>query len=240
MTPKQMHAAMAQIVDKPGYPLLKHYRSDFEELDLTYLENAWHEEARMLWVVRKNGTHLIPLGVHPKMEVGARAVFQMEGEKEFYLLSNKGISQVGQARAEQEVSRLQWRYEKDGGIFKGHLRLADVVEVTTGVERTPMPKEDGEAENAALRFKTEPVYDVKLKLRVASSELSLGDLIGIRIHAECAASAHGGDLMIATRNVQLGEIDLGKLMDKSRAKWLQAAQDKSRQNETRSGQELLL
>lgn len=210
-----MHDAMGAIVNAPGYPLLTHYRVDFEKYDLTYLEAAWHEESRMLWVVRDSGTHLIPLGVHPRLTEQASAVFAMSGAQDYFLLSNKGIRRIDLAHAKGEVSRFHWRLDRDGGIFKGGQRLADIGDVQTCVERVPLPKD---ADNAPLRFRESQVYDVRLLPRVAASELSLGDMIGLRINSECAAIEAGGSLLIPTRRVRLGETDLSLLMDRERAK----------------------
>lgn len=215
VTPKQMHGAMGDIVNAPGYPLLTHYRVDFEKHDLAYLEAAWHDDARMLWVVRDSGTHLIPLGVHPRMAREAAAVFGMAGAQDYFLLSNRGVAPIDLARAKQEVASLQWSIGKDGRIFKGARHLADVVDIATRIDRIPMP---GNPPGSPPRFRESQAYDVRLWPRADPSKLSLGDLIGLRIIAECAAIESGGSLMVPTRAVRLGAADLGLLMDRARAK----------------------
>lgn len=208
MTPKQLHEQMAKCVDGPD-SRLKYHRDDFETLDLRYLENTWHPGARMLWVVRESGTHIVPLGIHSKMSEEGLAILDMadseDAPKELYLLSLRGVTRLTDSQARSELAKIDWSLDRNGRIFHKEVAIADIVDVVDVVV---------EGEDNALYADVDlfPIFDVE--------ELSIGELVALRIFAECAAIAVAQSLFVQTRFARLGENDIDTMLEGMRAEWI--------------------
>lgn len=117
LTAQQIHAAMAGIVEAPGYPLLQHYKDDFYKHDLQNLVNCWSVNARAIWVVTPNGTHLNFVGHHPRQidEVDA-TLHTGYANFEIYLLQAKGITRITSERALAEAKKLDFHLKPGGHV----------------------------------------------------------------------------------------------------------------------------
>ena len=67
---------LERIVSAPDC-VLQHYRQDFFKFDFEYLERTIAPGVQYLWILRDNGTHLVRLGVHPRMNSELEAVFEL-------------------------------------------------------------------------------------------------------------------------------------------------------------------
>lgn len=200
-TPEQIHKKMAEVLDRPDFELLTHYRSDFE-LDRSYLDRAWHDEARMLWVIRESGTHLIPLGVHPGMSSEGLAALGSDSRNEAFIVTNKGVEPADRNRANAELANFVW-LERQGRVHKNGVPVADVIDVKF------------EHVGNALRA------DVKMSSIKRVERMSLGDTVALAIHAERAAIERAGTLFCQTRSILMDGADFYAAMDAKRARWLQ-------------------
>jgi hypothetical protein len=207
MTPKQLHDEMGKVVNRPGYPLLRFYRDDFESSDLRYLENAWHLDAKMLWVVRESGTHIVPLDIHPAMSGEGRAILNMAEPKEAFLLTRRGVEQIPLDQAARELGARHWSQDGARRVSKHGEPVADIVDIVHSREGNTR------------------IADAKLHMIKPVGDLSLGDLVALRIYAERAAIDEAGTLFVGTRSVRVGASDLDQLLDDKRAAWLARGPD---------------
>lgn len=216
MTPDQMHAKMARIVNAPGYPLLKDYRRDFEVLDLDILRAQWHGEGRALWIVREMGTDIVNLGVHPKSSEHGKAVLGMGGAKQCYLLTPRRITQIDQARAAGELKSFEWSIDQ-GRISRKGQPVADLIELRTAYAQDP---------------KSRIVADIRLEPLRPVEKLSHPEIMGLFEFVRCEAINQSQSLFCVPRSVTLDGRDMFGILDQKRDAWLsqeklQAAKDQS-------------
>lgn len=98
MDHEEILTAMRGVVEAPGYPLLKGYKTDFYEHDVRQIRNSWASGSQFLWVVREYGTHLAHIGVHAKLNEYASAAISVAvtsgSPYEIYHLSAKGVRKL--------------------------------------------------------------------------------------------------------------------------------------------------
>lgn len=117
ITANQMHAAMAAIVEQPGYPLLQAYKNDFYVYDLESLQHGWNVQARAIWVVTPNGTHLNFVGQHERQIEDVKAsVSSGYSQLDIFLLQPTGIKPITRTRAIDEAKRLDFKVKAGGHI----------------------------------------------------------------------------------------------------------------------------
>lgn len=148
---ESVFAALAAMVEAPGYRFLQAYKKDLYEYDRAYLEANWTPRGRYLWVVRPSGTELVRLGVHDKLAEHARAAINnamrdsaqgadifligkdilqidvtratIELCKKDYLINGSCISNaLGQRLVSFEVRRVQQQSRQGGTV---HFRIID-------------------------------------------------------------------------------------------------------------------
>ncbi len=198
---KEAYESMARIVNAPGYPLLRNYRSDFEKHDKEFIERVWSEDAKLLWIVRGNGTHTVPLGIHPGIAEEGFAALSMEGQKDvFTVCARRGVRRVSPEAAKDELRKFDWSADSNGGIF----RKGRLVAIATRV--------DVSREDNRLRG------DVALRPADKGMEFSLGDLIALRQISERLVISKAGTLFVGTRSATLDGADLFDLQDGKRAR----------------------
>lgn len=116
----QLIAAMSAVVEAPNYHLLKSYKKDFYEMDVSAMQNFFAED-RYLWVVRENGTYLTQLGVHLKHSEMAKATIHQSNDtkagREVYLVTAKGLSLLTHARAMDEIRKLDYEVTRNA-VFR--------------------------------------------------------------------------------------------------------------------------
>lgn len=105
---------MQAIVEADGYPFLKNYKQDFYEHDQRFLERTFSPESRYLWMVRDNGTHLVPVGIHPKISAWADAVFGLRCPLDLYLIESATVRRVSDPVARQALT--SYRYTVSGNV----------------------------------------------------------------------------------------------------------------------------
>lgn len=116
-TANQIFSAMASIVEAPDYPLLKCYRNDFYEHDLAALQRNWSDQARAIWVVTPNGTHLNFIGRHERqIEEVQASVSCGYSQIDIFLLQPCGIKKITKNQAIDEARRLDYQTKADGRI----------------------------------------------------------------------------------------------------------------------------
>lgn len=117
ITANQIHAAMAAIVEAPGYPLLQAYKQDFYEYDLETLQQGWNVQSRAIWVVTPNGTHLNFVGQHERqVEEVSASVSCGYSQLDIFLLQPKGIKRITRSQAIDEAKRLEYKVKAGGHI----------------------------------------------------------------------------------------------------------------------------
>ena len=113
MSIKGTFNAMKAVIEAEGYQYLKHYRQDFYEIDRDYLVQTYTRQARYLWVVRESGTHLVNLGVHPKMSEAVEAVFSLTSDLETYIVEDDFVRNVSMKHARQALSEFRYGVKDD-------------------------------------------------------------------------------------------------------------------------------
>ena len=110
ITAQQIFAAMSAIVEAQGYPLLQSYKDDFYKRDLESLKCNWSAQARAIWVVTPNGTHLNFIGHHMRQvdEVSA-SVHSGYANVDIFSLTPSGIKRITAAQAIDEAKKLDFK-----------------------------------------------------------------------------------------------------------------------------------
>ena len=109
ITAQQIFAAMSAIVEAPGYPLLQSYKDDFYKHDLESLQSNWSAQARAIWVVTPNGTHLNFIGHHQRqVEEVSASVHCGYANIEIFSLSLSCIKRITAAEAIAEAKKLDF------------------------------------------------------------------------------------------------------------------------------------
>ncbi len=201
MTPDALYQRMAEAVSSPNYPLLKYYRTDFEVIDRQFIDRAWSDESKMLWIVGESGTHLIPLGIHPGMCDWGRAALTIAKDYDLFIADQAGLKKIDRAQALLALGSYSWQ-DHSGRICKGGRPLADILDIA--IERS----------GRGLRA------DVKLASLVKPELLTLGETVGLVQMVERAAIDKAGTLFCATNSILIDGADIYRLMDAKREKWL--------------------
>ena len=106
ITAQQIFAAMAAIVEAPGYPLLQSYKDDFYKRDLESLKCNWSAKARAIWVITPNGTHLNFIGHHLRQaEEVTASVHCGYANIDIFSLAPTGIKRITAAQAVEEAKK---------------------------------------------------------------------------------------------------------------------------------------
>lgn len=111
---EEVFAAMATVVEKPGYRFLQAYKQDFYDIDRAYLEANWTPQGRYLWIIKPNGTELVRLGVHDKLKEHARAAVsgamrEHSDGADIFLVSPKGLTRIDAALAVFETIKMDYQ-----------------------------------------------------------------------------------------------------------------------------------
>ena len=198
MNLEKTFAAMRQIVEAPNYPYLTAYKDDFYKHDRMYLERTCAPGNRYLWVVRKHGTHLIRLDVHPKMAEEGLAVLNLESVGERFLVAGDKVMPVDDAQARKLLASFTYAMFH-GAVSKGGVALAQLaVDVS--------PWSSGRREGRVHYTSWVPV-----------AAMTLGDLVALRQIAECEVIKATQSLFTPTTEVTLDGEDLWAIIDARRA-----------------------
>lgn len=111
---ERVFEAMRKIVYAPD-ARIQHYRQDFDKYDRDYLERT-RALGTYGWVVRESGTHLVQLGVHPKMNEELDAALWVGPSRDCYLIDARAgtVSPVNEARLREEMA--QFTYVTASGV----------------------------------------------------------------------------------------------------------------------------
>lgn len=104
--------------------VIEAYQVDFYKYDKEILESSIHAGMRYLWVVKKYGTHLVPLGLHRRNQECIVAVLNTEGPHQCFevsITSNEGAGRlksitIGEAR---DLAKVKTFEQRDGLIYRG-------------------------------------------------------------------------------------------------------------------------
>lgn len=104
---------MKSIVEQPGSPFLQSYKNDFYTHDHEVISKDLHPGRRFIWVLGPNGTHLTPIGIHPKQNEWALATIHngltaTAAGVAIYLITTNGVTELTPARAKQEIQGLKF------------------------------------------------------------------------------------------------------------------------------------
>ncbi len=197
MSANQTFEAMRGVIESPGYPYLKHYRQDFYEHDRRFIERNHSTDASYLWIVRESGTHLIALGVHPKMCEEGFAAMRLSGACDLYLVKRERVKSVGFEEAERLLR--EFRYRVDGAS------VVNAQGVLAGFTVSMSPWHAGSVKGT-VRYTT----------GASSRSLSLGDLIALAQIAECEVIRSTQSLFTPTELILLDGADLRDLIEQRR------------------------
>lgn len=200
MTPEQIHDKMAAIVNKPGYPLLRHYRDDFEVLDRDRLGATWHDQSRVLWIVREMGTNLVNLGIHPNISLWGNAALDLSPDSDIFLATGRGLAKITLPQARAELSRMDWSLE-NGRIRYGKTPVADIIGVD--IERVD--------NNLCATVKMHPIKK--------TDELTHGEAVALVCLAEQAANSHA-QTFCRTESIRIGDESLYEIVVRRKDAWM--------------------
>lgn len=128
MSFERTFAAMRAIVERPGYPYLKHYRDDFYEIDREYLQKSYHDDAKYLWIVRDYGTHLASVGVHPKMYQDSQWELKDCNRIDLFLVYRCRVRPISCDRAKKLMAK--FHYSIKGDVVAKRRRAMARIELT--------------------------------------------------------------------------------------------------------------
>ncbi len=197
MTPHRMHQIMEEVVAHRSCPLNPGNRDDFFDIDSAILNREWHPGARMLWIARRGGTHLVTLGVHPDVSREAIDAMAIAEPMDIYIATNAGLEKIDRARALRELAAMEWS-NREGLLSKGGEAIATI------------------APAVAVKVGGRFVADVHLAPSVDARALKLGDAIGLSIYARRAAIEAAGGFFCMARSVMFGSESLASLIGHKR------------------------
>ena len=128
-TPEQIFSAMAEIVEAPGYPLLQHYKQDFYTHDKQLLQ-SWHSDAKAIWVVTPNGTHLQFIGNHERQVEKVNAIVDtLYQHVDIFFLKPTGITRITKMQAVEEAKKLKFNVSPGGHVTNSHGALVATMSI---------------------------------------------------------------------------------------------------------------
>jgi len=111
--------AMERLLAQPELAFFTNYRDDFFERDRAQLLNWGAPEMRFLWIVRENGTHLVPVGVCAAADAHALAALDYflanpQGQTKAFWVQGASVRGVALEAASMEIRRSQPMFEVQG------------------------------------------------------------------------------------------------------------------------------
>lgn len=111
---------MKQIIEAPNFNLLTHFKDDFYKYDRKMLESWWHPNAKALWIVRGNGTHLNFIGYHQKsVDMVEASLHAAESNSFIAHVSAKGIEKVNKEKALRLANELVFETRNGTLLHRG-------------------------------------------------------------------------------------------------------------------------
>lgn len=117
--------AMVDVVSQPGCSYLTSYKQDLYKYDFEKLMTTHTLGTRYLWIVREMGTHLITLGVHPKLNEEIDAVLSLHRDCVIFLVQDAQLKEISRERAAMEAKRFDYTV-KNGFVYNASGPLASV------------------------------------------------------------------------------------------------------------------
>jgi hypothetical protein len=187
---KEIIDRMRSVIEAPEYRFLTHYKSDFYKCDVDYLNRTEAPGSRYLWVVRETGTHLVRLGVHPKIHEEGTAALHVcaPAKREVYLVDDKGLTRINDERATQLLKQLDY-HVSNGVVYKGRVAIASF---TVETSRWSI----GKPPAGTVRFAALQQY------------LALETLVALRQIAESEVVVATQSLFTRTESATLDGVDL--------------------------------
>lgn len=160
---------MREVVEAPGYHLLKHYKQDFYKYDRQQLADSFTPDMTYLWVVRKMGTHLFPLYIDPRITNDAHAALSIESSaQDIFIVGPKGLKKIELKRALEELKHYDYTVGVQGVFKMGRLLAEMDVRIVWAESR-----QKGEVE-----FRSElPISALTPRDHVALQRIALGQVI---------------------------------------------------------------
>ncbi len=119
-TAEGVFEAMKQKIEAPNFNLLQHFKQDFYKYDKNALERWWHPNARAIWIIRENGTHLDFIGYHQKSVEMVEASLHAAGSNCFIAyVSAKGIVEVSKEKALALAKGLEFETKNGTLLHRG-------------------------------------------------------------------------------------------------------------------------
>lgn len=187
--------AMRAVVEAPG-SILKHYKQDFYKYDAAYLGRT-HGIGKHLWILRDSGTHLVRIGVHPRMHMELEAALDIGCAAEIYLIDPDRVSvrSITKGRAHDLIKQYEYTTQ-NGCVLKGGETIASL-----NVSFTPYS--DGRSPQGIV------------KISSTGATLRKADLIALRQIAECEVIAASHSLFTGTQSCTLDGQDVFDLIEQA-------------------------
>ncbi|MDZ4123650.1 MAG: hypothetical protein U1E02_05660 [Hydrogenophaga sp.] len=160
---------MREVVEAPGYHLLRHYKQDFYKYDRQQLVDSFTPDMSYLWVVREMGTHLFPLYIDPRITNEAHAALSLQSSaQDIFIVGPNGLKKIELQRALDELKHYDYKVGLQG-VFKMGRLLAEIdVKVVWTDSR-----QKGEVE-----YRSElPIVALTPRDRIALQRIALGQVI---------------------------------------------------------------
>lgn len=119
---------MREVVEASSYHLLKHFKDDFYKHDRQQLRETFAPQMAYLWIVRMNGTHLVPLYIDNRYSTEATAALQMNDGNaiDIFIISEKGVRKITPIQAAQELTKFDYEVQNGFVMKKGGSSLGFV------------------------------------------------------------------------------------------------------------------
>lgn len=198
---------LKNIVEMPGYPFLQHYKEDFYKCDKHHLSRTLADGVRYLWIAREHGSHLVRLGVHPKMHEAMIAVLDNHTDEtmDIRLIEVTSmdmpakIVKIKASRACDEMRRLNYKIEGSIITNRAGEKIASVTIKITGWNQGKAP------------YGTVYIQPV----RASNGEpkaISRADLIALGQIGECGVIEESQSLFTPAKEIWFGDRDFEEMI----------------------------
>jgi hypothetical protein len=127
VTTNAVYKALCNIVNSPGFGLLKHYLDDLHLHDRVFLEAQAGPNTQFIWCVRDSGTYIVRLGVHPKHDEWMRAVIDQNiSQQEFFRIvvglsvEDVKVTKITQDQAKASLGKYAYTVINNWVLHKGN------------------------------------------------------------------------------------------------------------------------
>ena len=210
MSALKLYLCMEKLAQSPALSFFQHYREDLTVHDRRELVEWGDTGFQYLWIVRDSGTHLFPLGVHPKINEAATATLVHVSSairrglyKVFAVSDASGVVEIDVPKASQLLRSTRYHYEVlDGMVFRCR------------PTREPLA-------NMHIRYArphaTDHGWHAQFQSRRAPNHK---DLCALRLIAQCEVSSAAHSLLQGPSSIVVDDKDIGQAIAAARGQLL--------------------